>query len=174
MSSRRPRRARLASLLTMAVAATIAAGASGATERAAIRSPDFTVRTVSGKSFRLSAQRGKVVVFDFLVPSCGECQVEAPLLDRAAQRFGTRGLRVLVLDVGQSPDRELVSFYYGQLGLRHVAVAADTRLRVARRYGVTLLGTTVIVGRDGSRLWQGTWFGHEKDLFRLIARALVT
>lgn len=95
------------------------------------------------------------------------------MLERAAEHFQTRGLRVLILDRDCCAlDRQLARFYHRRLGLEHVLVAADRGLRVARRYGVTQPGTTVIVGRDGSRIWQGTWLGREQQLFRRITQAL--
>lgn len=169
--SRCPRLLALAPALALATATAILAAATPG--RADASAPDFTVRTVTGKPFRLSAQRGRVVVVDFLVATCRECQLEAPVLERAAARFQARGLRVLILDMDCCAlDRELSRFYHRRLGLEHVLVAADRGLRVARRYGVSQLGTTVIVGRDGSRIWQGTWLGREQQLFRRIAQAL--
>lgn len=165
----------LAPLLALAATTAILATASAAPGSADTSAPNFTVRTVTGKQFRLSAQRDKVVVFDFLTTSCGECDVEAPVLERAARRFAARDLRVLIVAVDCcTPDRELARFYFRKLGLKHVLVAADRGLRVTRKYGVTQLGTTVIVGRNGSRIWQGIWFGREQEFLRRIKRALAS
>ncbi len=195
MSSRRmPRRRRRRSIAGLVVVASAFGPAAILTDRAADRSssapavtaalatagrsvgpsadraPDFTVRTLDGRRFRLSAQTGKVVVFDFLLPGCGECEIEAPSLERAARRFGARRARVLILDLAGVDDKLLRS-YFGSLGLQGVLVAGDGA-RVARSYGVHALGTTVIVGRDGTVRWRGSWVGDEGKLFARIGRAL--
>ena len=43
--------------------------------------------------------------------------------------------------------------------------------RVAQRYRVNAVGTTYVVGRDGSVRWHGLWLGKEKVLLRAIAQA---
>lgn len=154
------------------VAASSPASTGVARGRSARRAPDFAVRTVYGRAFRLSAQRGKVVVLDFLVPGCLECEIGAPSLAKAARLFGARGLKVLILDVSQIGDKQLRGYYYGRLRVGQVMVAADRGFTVARKYGVKALGTTVIVGRDGTIKWQGTWLGDERKLFDAIRRAL--
>lgn len=144
---------------------TVQAGAVGK------RALDFTVRTVDGKTFRLSAQRGKVVVFDFLVPGCGECEVEAPWLGTAARMFGPRGAKVLILDVSGLGDADLRRFYR-PYRLEKALIARDNGFRVARKYRVTSLGTTVVVGRDGTITWRGSWVGDEDRLLNAIRSAL--
>lgn len=173
--SRAPR----ASIAALALALAALLGALGASAAAAGpdsarsgRAPDFVVRTADGKRFRLAAQRGKVVVFDFLVPGCGECDVESPSLQKAAQLFARRGVKVLILDVGKVSDTILRSYYYRQLGLRNVLVAEDRGYRVVHTYGVKTLGDTVIVGRDGKVAWRGSWVGNETKLLREIRGAL--
>lgn len=169
-------RALIAALALAAAALLGTLGASTAAARSDSarggRAPDFVVRTADGKRFRLSAQRGKVVVFDFLVPGCGECDVESPSLQKAAHRFARRGVKVLILDVGKVSDTILRSYYYRQLGLRNVLVAEDRGYRVVHTYGVKTLGDTVIVGRNGKVAWRGSWVGNESKLFREIRGAL--
>jgi cytochrome c biogenesis protein CcmG/thiol:disulfide interchange protein DsbE len=163
-------------LASIVVAAALAATAAAAPDRAgaptAKRAPDFALRTIDFKTFRLSAQRGKVAVLDFLVPGCGECEIEAPSLEKVARRFGARGLKVLILDVAQIDDRQLRGYYYGQLGMAHVLVATDKGFHVARKYGASTLGTTIVVGRDGTIRWRGSWVGNEGRLLGEIRTAL--
>jgi peroxiredoxin len=170
-----PRR-HLSILAVIAALLAAASAAPGAAQRvqgaAAKRAPDFTVRTVGGKTFRLSAQRGRVVVLDFLVPGCGECELQAPVLGVASRVFAARGVTVLILDVSGLGERDLRRFYYGQYRLGKTLVAPDRGLRVARAYAATALGTTVVVGRDGTIVWRGSWVGDEGRLFKAIRRAL--
>src|SRR5574344_708190 len=40
--------------------------------------PDFTMKTIDGKTFRLSQLKGKVVVLDFWASWCPDCRKDAP------------------------------------------------------------------------------------------------
>lgn len=123
--------------------------AAGATSSG--RAPSFAVTTIDGKTFTLGAQRGGVVVFDFLQAGCSSCAEQVPVLDKSAARFASKGVRVLVVDLSGGSAHALRSFYRGKLGAsKGLLVASDTGFRVAQRYRVTAVGTTYVVGRDGS------------------------
>ncbi len=166
---------RLRSRLFAASAAFVIAFAGGAVAAAASASagaPDFSVTTIDGKTFTLAAQRGKVVVFDFLQAGCSSCAEQVPVLDRSAARFASKGVEVLVVDLSGGRAAALRSYYRGKLGAsKRLLVAADKGFRVAQRYRVNAVGTTYVVGRNGSVRWQGLWLGKEKVLLRAIAQA---
>ncbi len=162
-------------LLAASAASVIAALTVGAAAGGAIDSggaPSFTVTTVDGKTFTLAAQRGKVVVFDFLQAGCSSCAEQIPVLDRSARRFAAKGVRVLVLDLSGGSASALRSYYRGKLAAsKRLIVAADKGFRVAQRYRVTAVGMTYVVGRDGRVRWHGLWLGKENVLLRAIAQA---
>ena len=168
-------RRRLSSTLFAASAAFViafAGGAVAATASASAGAPDFSVTTIEGKTFTLGAQRGKVIVFDFLQAGCSSCAEQVPVLDRSAARFASKGVRVLVVDLSGGSAHALRSYYRGKLAAsERLLVAPDTGLKVAQRYRVTATGMTYVVGRDGSVRWQGLWLGKEKVLLRAIAQA---
>ena len=136
------------------------------------RAPEIVAPTIDGTSFRLSAQRGRVVVLDFLTPGCGECELAAPILERDAIRYRARGVRVVVVDLTDAPASRLRPIYRGQLGLARVTVLRDRGRRIARAYGVLELGTTFIVGRDGRVVWHGSWHDSSRELDAAITATL--
>jgi len=169
-------RRRLSSTLFAASAAVLIAFAGGAVAATAASAsagaPDFSVTTIDGKTFTLGAQRGKVIVIDFLQAGCSSCAEQVPVLDRSAARFASKGVRVLVVDLSGGSAHALRSYYRGKLAAsERLLVAPDTGLKVAQRYRVTATGMTYVVGRDGSVRWQGLWLGKEKVLLRAIAQA---
>jgi len=161
-------------LLVASVALVIAlvGGASAAGAGGSSGAPDFSVTTIDGTTFTLAAQRGKVVVFDFLQAGCSSCAEQVPVLSRSATRFAAKGVRVLVVDLSGGRASALRSYYRGKLGAsKRLLVAPDKGFRVAQRYRVTAVGTTYVVGRRGRVRWQGLWLGKEKVLLRAIAQA---
>ncbi len=162
-------------LLAVSAAFVIVALAGGAIAAGAIesgRAPSFTVTTIDGKTFTLAAQRGKVVVFDFLQAGCSSCAEQVPVLSRSASRFASKRVEVLVLDVSGGSASALRSYYRGTLrASKRLLVAADKSFQVAQRYRVIAVGMTYVVGRDGRVRWQGLWLGKEDVLLRAIAQA---
>ncbi len=155
-----------------AFAVAVAGGTSAAGATGSSGAPDFSVTTIDGKTFTLAAQRGKVVVFDFLQAGCSSCAEQVPVLNRSATRFASKGVRVLVVDLSGGSAHALGSYYRGKLGAsKRLLVAPDKGFRVAQRYRVNAVGTTYVVGRDGSVRWHGLWLGKEKVLLRAIAQA---
>ena len=73
--------------------ATTAAAAGGPIGTAA--APDFTGRDVAGKTFRLSDQRGKVVLLDFWSTFCEPCKAEFPHLRAMYDADREKGLLVV-------------------------------------------------------------------------------
>jgi peroxiredoxin len=73
--------------------ATTASAAAGPKESAA--APDFTGRDVAGNTFRLSDQRGKVVLLDFWSTICEPCKAEFPHLRAMYDTERAKGLLVV-------------------------------------------------------------------------------
>ena len=139
------------------------------------RAPSFTVSTIDGKTFTLGAQRGKVIVFDFLQAGCASCAEQVPVLDKSARRFASKGVEVLILDLSGGNASALRSYYQGKLhASKRLLVAPDKGFRIAQRYRVTAVGITYVVGRDGRIRWQGLWLGKEKVLLRAIGDAVAS
>ena len=55
--------------------------------------PDFEIPLYSGGTFRLSQQRGKVVLVNFWASWCPPCRDEAPVLERAWEDYHFRPSR---------------------------------------------------------------------------------
>jgi peroxiredoxin len=62
------------------------------------RVPDFTTVNVNGKTVRLSAYRGKVVLLNFFANWCSPCHDEAPQLEKDFyQKYRQRGFQIIGL-----------------------------------------------------------------------------
>ncbi len=171
----KPKRATIVLLALLLSAVMTGAGSRGATNGSLAvsgRAPEIVAPTIEGATFRLSALRGKVVVLDFLTPGCGECEIAAPLLQRAATRFAARGVTFVIVDLSNANARRLRSYYRDQLNLKRVIVVRDKGFRVGRAYAVVSLGTTFVVGRSGDVAWKGSWHDSMAALTKAVSTAL--
>lgn len=151
------------------------AAARATTTTAGPAAPAFNVETVDGTSFSLAAQRGKVVVLDFLQAGCPSCAVEVPVLEEVATRFAGRGVAVLIVDVSGAGDSELRRYYRGELGAsKRVLIAADRGFRVAGSYRPSSMPAGFVIDGDGRIAWRGMVGGTSATLVREIRAARST
>ena len=73
---------------SIALVLLLSAGAALAAEPAAQKVPELSVKTLDGKTFELSKQRGKWVVLNYWATWCGPCRKEMPDLSKFAKDRG--------------------------------------------------------------------------------------
>jgi thiol-disulfide isomerase/thioredoxin len=67
------------------------------------QAPQVTAKTLTGAGFRLSADRGSVVVMNFWGSWCPPCRAEAPTLGQLARHFAADGVRFVGVDIRDNP-----------------------------------------------------------------------
>lgn len=70
---------------------TVAAQAQSSAQQA----PSLKLKSIQGRTFRLSAYKGKVVLLNFWATWCPPCRAEMPDLVRIQREYGARGLQVV-------------------------------------------------------------------------------
>ena len=110
---------------------------------------DFALTTFDREEFRLSEQRGKVVVVNFWYPSCPPCRDEMPAFQEAWEQYQGRNVRFIGLFVPQGFDTEVEARQFvDELGLTFT-FATDVRARVAQEYAVVYFPTTYFIDQGG-------------------------
>jgi peroxiredoxin len=107
--------------------------------------PDFTLTTLDGEEFRLSAQRGTPVVLNFWATWCPPCRAELPELRAASARYADQ---IAVVGVNQAAPAATVAATASDLGLTF-PIPLDQSGAVSRTYGVRSLPTTFFIDRNG-------------------------
>lgn len=124
-------------------------------ERGAL-APAYAAATLDGDTVSLESLRGRVVLLNVWATWCAPCRWEMPALERLYRAYRDRGLEVAAVSVDAAP---------GQIGLFNAAggevrsmvdelglsftILLDPEGIVQRRFGVTGLPTTFLIGRDG-------------------------
>ena len=133
--------------------------------------PDFTLKSRGGENIKLSELRGEVVMLNFWASWCGPCRQEMPLLDGLYRRYKAMGFRLLGVNVDEDSaaarallDEIPVSF----------TILFDPRNRLADRYAIEAMPTTILIDRDGRRRYTHLGYvpGTEQDYEREI-KALI-
>jgi len=114
--------------------------------------PDFDVRTVDGRSIKLSDYRGKVLVMDFWATWCPPCRQETPQLARLARENRDRGLEVIGMhidDRGRSTP-EAIRKFIDHYGITYtVGLATDEMFESYLGTEDDTIPQTLVFGRDG-------------------------
>ncbi|MBK7713484.1 MAG: TlpA family protein disulfide reductase [Bacteroidales bacterium] len=111
--------------------------------------PDFTINEATGKSYRLSDLRGKVVMLQFTASWCSVCRTEMPFIEKEIwQEKKTSGLIVIGIDRDE-PVEKVLKFW------KDIAVtyplALDPDADIFGLYALKEAGVTrnVIIDRSG-------------------------
>ncbi len=116
--------------------------------------PDFQLARQDGSQVSPQTLRGQPAVLVFWTAWCPSCKEEAPHINELAAKYEPRGVRVVGINIQDSPGR--LAGGVKDFGIKY-AVASDADASVARRYKV--IGTPTIVFLDGQGVVR--YFGNE-------------
>jgi peroxiredoxin len=105
--------------------------------------PDFEMRLLDGRTFRMADEVGEhVVVLNFFATWC---KAEMPELERFQRRAGER---VMLLGVDAEEKESLVAAFRDEMKLTF-PIGIDESGDIQKQFGVSGLPTTVVIGADG-------------------------
>ncbi len=107
-------------LIMMLTPAIALATAMPALPAVGLEAPDFEVALLSGETFRLSEQRGKVVLINIWASWCGPCVMEMPDIDRLAQDYAEN---LVVIGVNCGEDEQTVADFVAENGYSYLFAA---------------------------------------------------
>ena len=113
--------------------------------------PDFILKDLTGRDFKLSAARGKPVLLIFLTTWCPTCRSEIPHYKDIYETYGQRGLEVVCIDIEEPKNR--VSQFAAKNQIPYKTLL-DEKGRVASAYDIVGIPTMVLINKDGRVLTQ--------------------
>lgn len=131
--------------------------------------PDFTLKLTDGSDFKLSEQRGKIIMLQFTASWCGICRREMPHIESDIWQKHKDDSDFLLVGVDRGETKEVVDEYTAKLGTTY-PMALDVNGDVFASYALRNSGITrnVLVGRDGRILKLTRGFVQE-DFNALVA-----
>ena len=136
-------------------------------------SPDFSATDMQGRPITLSELLdSKVVVLDFWAIWCGPCLLAMPGLQEVHEEFGGRGVEILAVNLGESPEQ--IRAFLDENGYTF-PVVADQDLAIGGLFGVGGIPAQVVVGREGRvESIQVGYFPEMKEGLRKVLKRLLT
>jgi len=112
--------------------------------------PDFELKSIDGKTVKLSDYRGKAVLLNFWATWCPPCKIEMPWFVDLQKEYGPQGLQVIGVSVDDDAEKNAgkISAFAAKMSLNYVVLLGNEK--VSDQYGgVEGLPTTFYIGRDG-------------------------
>lgn len=112
------------------------------------QAPEIGLTDLDGKSVKLSALRGKVVLVDFWASWCEPCRESLPVLDKLSKAYRDQGLVVVGVNIDKTPElaREFLSKHKLSLSF---AVVNDKKHDVAARYAPPTMPSSYVIDKEG-------------------------
>jgi len=108
---------------------------------------EFTLADVNGNTFRLSDQRGKIVVLEFMRTTCSACILQEPYLREVRSKFGDDVVMVMI-SVDPSGDTDSVLRSHRDENLMGWIAIRDTA-EVYSAYSVRATPTIFVIDKGG-------------------------
>lgn len=131
--------------------------------------PDFTIREVGGKSYKLSDLRGSVVMLQFTASWCGVCRKEMPFIEEEIWLPGEKQ-KLVVVGIDRDEPEATVRKFAADMKITY-PLALDPGAEIFGLYAEKEAGITrnVIIDRNGkiiflTRLFEREEFDSMKDV----------
>ncbi len=139
------------------VALLVAAIAPSTAHSAAVgeSAPAFVVRSLDGKTLRLSDFKGRAVVLDFWATWCAPCRAEIPTFKEWAKTLGPKGLTLVTIAMDDE-GKPVVAPFVRENGIDYTVLLGKPETPDAFG-GVVGFPTKFLLDRDGKvvKTWTG-------------------
>lgn len=110
--------------------------------------PDFTLKSLTGESVKLSDFRGQVVLLNFWASWVGPCKILTPWLVELQSQYGPQGLQVVGVSLDDDATKVEAGEFADAMRVNYPILMGDEK--VANAYGgIPAMPVTFFVGRDG-------------------------
>lgn len=113
--------------------------------------PELRFKDDDGHPKSLADFRGKIVLLNVWATWCGPCREEMPTLDRLQAELGGAGFAVVALSIDRA-GIDVVRKFFGEIGIRNLALYIDESGKALRELGIFGLPVTLLIDREGREI----------------------
>jgi peroxiredoxin len=130
-------------------------------------SAEIALRDLSGKEWKLSGLRGKVVLVNFWATWCPPCRKEVPDLGALYTRFQEQGFAILAIS---DEEAGKVAAFAKEQNIKY-PILLDTGRRVYDLFGVDGIPKSFVYDRDGKIVATAIDMRTQKQFLAMLAKA---
>lgn len=130
--------------------------------------PDFSLHLLDGGAFKLSEQKGKVVVIDFWATWCGPCMRSLPGMSELEKQFKNKNVVFLGVSKDWPGQEDKVKQTLDKFDIGY-ACGIDVD-NIASDYGVHGIPCVIVIGRNG--MIQARLVGYSKSQHEKLKAAV--
>lgn len=130
------------------------------------KAPDFTLPTLDGKTFTLSAMQGKVKIVDFWASWCGPCRLNNPVLRQLYADFHSKGLEIVNVSLDEKRDRWVEAVKQDKLVWTQVSSLKGWKDPVTQLYSITAIPAIFVLDADNNIIASGL---HGEELKNFVS-----
>lgn len=113
------------------------------------KAPDFTVRLLDGKEFKLSDNiKNKIIIINFFATWCGPCKEEIPELNRFYDRNKDSDIIMIGIDIGET--RSTLNSFMSENEIHYPVAIIGKQDKMVSDYMISAYPTTVLIDYTGN------------------------
>ena len=116
------------------------------------KAPDFALKSLDGKTVKLSDYKGKVVIIDFWATWCKPCNKPIPELNKVYELYKEKGLEIIGINCDGPRSISKVGPMAKSLQIQY-PVLIDINTEVMNDLNLMAYPTLLMVNSEGKILW---------------------
>jgi len=117
--------------------------------------PNWTLPSLNSENVSLADYKGQIVLIDFFYKSCYPCLKALPILQSLHQKYQSKGLAVVGIDIVDKDNNDLKTFF-SKRGINYKILLADKD--VVNDYKISVAPTIYLIDKNGKILYANTGF----------------